>query len=255
MNSFSVFIGYAGWSIRKEYADRFPSQGTHLERYAQCLNAVEIDSSFHRPHRPATYARWAAAVPQDFRFAVKIPQEITHERRLVNAIEPLERFLAEAQALGEKLGPLLIQLPPGLPFHLPIAEAFLQALRQRFSGDAVCEPRHPSWFGEEVAQLLRAHQIARVAADPAITPQAARPGGWMGLAYYRLHGSPQTYVSAYSDQQLEAMARVLAHSLLSRPTWCIFDNTATGAATANALHLTELMQLGCATQYPPQTEG
>src|SRR5207245_7038537 len=105
----AVYVGCAGWSIPKEHAGLFPTQGSHLERYAGRLNAVEINSSFYRPHRPATYARWAGSVPADFRFAVKVPREITHRRRLADAAEPLDAFLAAAGHLGDKLGPLLVQ--------------------------------------------------------------------------------------------------------------------------------------------------
>src|SRR5690349_12428290 len=70
----NVRVGCAGWSLPKEHADRFPAEGSHLERYAACFPAVEINSSFYKPHRPTTYARWAASVPPDFRFSVKVPK-------------------------------------------------------------------------------------------------------------------------------------------------------------------------------------
>src|SRR5690349_10182868 len=107
-------IGCAGWAIPKQHAVLFPSSGSQLERYAQRFNAVEINSSFYRPHLPATYARWAASTADDFSFAVKMPKVITHMRRLAGAAEPLERFLDEVGSLGAKLGPLLLQLPPSL---------------------------------------------------------------------------------------------------------------------------------------------
>ena len=115
-SSGGVYVGCAGWSIPKEHGGRFPEEGTHLERYAACLPAVEINSSFYKPHRPATYARWAASVPDDFRFAVKVPKAATHERRLEDTGEVLDRFLEEATQLEERLGPLLVQIPPSLAF-------------------------------------------------------------------------------------------------------------------------------------------
>ena len=124
----SVQVGCAGWSIPREYAEHFPAGGTHLERYAQRLPAVEINSSFYRPHRPQTYARWAASVPDTFRFAVKVPKEMTHTRRLRDSAEPLDRFLSAVAALGPMLGPLLIQLPPSLRFDAVIGAAFFAAL-------------------------------------------------------------------------------------------------------------------------------
>lgn len=85
--------------------------GSHLERYGAVLNAVEINTSFYRPHRTATYTRWAASVPEDFRFAVKVPKTITHERRLKDVGELLDRFLSEAGGLGPKLGPSWCSCP------------------------------------------------------------------------------------------------------------------------------------------------
>jgi uncharacterized protein YecE (DUF72 family) len=232
-----VHVGCAGWSIPREHAEHFPTGGTHLERYAQRLPAVEVNSSFYHPHRPETYARWAVSVPESFRFAVKIPKDITHTRRLRDAGDLLERFLSEIRALGDKLGPLLVQLPPSLRFDAEVVEAFFTTLRDSFTGGIVCEPRHASWFMDKAEHILYAAQVGRVAADPALVPQAAQPGGWPGLAYFRLHGSPEMYVSAYGDAELEALTQRLHAVAQAAPTWCIFDNTALGAATANALDL------------------
>src|SRR5205085_4877236 len=111
-------------------------------------------------------------------------------------------------------------------------------LRARFNGDVVFEPRHETWFGGESESLLRAHRIARVAADPARVPAAAQPGGHAGAAYYRLHGSPRIYYSAYPAETLAQIAGEIEHKTgQGILTWCIFDNTALGAATTDALAL------------------
>ncbi|WP_018260680.1 DUF72 domain-containing protein [Methylobacterium sp. WSM2598] len=233
-------VGTAGWNVPKAYTDQFPECGSHLERYAHRFNAVEINTSFYRPHRVATYERWAAAVPERFRFAVKVPRAITHERRLENADEPLARFLNEVAGLGPKLGPLLLQLPPSLPFQRVTSSDFLQRLRRAVPGNIVCEPRHPSWFAPDVDALLADLLIARAAVDPAPVPLAREPGGWRGLAYHRLHGSPRIYYSAYSPGALDALAeRLAAEARDGVPNWCIFDNTAEFAATSNALSTLE----------------
>ncbi len=185
-----VYVGCAGWALRKEHAAGFTAEGTHLTRYAGRLPAVEINSSYYKPHKPATYAKWAAAVPADFRFAVKVPKEATHTRRLLGTEDVLDRFLAEATALGGKLRPLLVQLPPSLTFDAVVAGTFLAALRGRFDGLVVLEPRHTTWFEAVPENLLSEFRVARVAADPAVVEGASEPGGWGGLAYYRLHGSP-----------------------------------------------------------------
>ncbi|MEO7717871.1 MAG: DUF72 domain-containing protein [Capsulimonas sp.] len=228
----SVRIGCAGWSVPKEYAASFPDEGSHLEKYATKLNCAEINSSFYKPHRPSTYERWAASVPDGFQFSVKVPREITHTRKLTDFAEPLAQFLEECGHLGERLGPLLVQLPPSLAYDANLAAPFFEALNAQHNGDVVCEPRHESWFTPEANALLVQYHIARVAADPARTPEAAHPGGWGGVSYYRLHGSPRIYYSAYSEDYLKALAALLAPG-----DWCIFDNTASGSAIGNALSL------------------
>src|SRR5690349_18833369 len=99
-----VIIGTAGWSIPRASAQYFPGDGSHLERYSRVLPCAEINSSFHRPHASATYARWAASTPAPFRFAVKIPRTITHDAKLRGTRLLLERFLEESAGLGRKRG-------------------------------------------------------------------------------------------------------------------------------------------------------
>jgi uncharacterized protein YecE (DUF72 family) len=220
-------IGTAGWTIRREHRESFPGAGPQLTRYAARLNAVEINSSFYRPHRGATYARWARETPEGFRFSVKMPRAITHEARLKEIRAPLARFLDESGALGEKLGCILVQLPPSLAFA---RSDFFARLRETYDGPVALEPRHKSWFADEAEAVLERFKIARVAADPAIGPFA--PGGWRGFEYWRLHGSPKIYYSNYEDDFLAALA-----GRVGGCAWIVFDNTALGYATANALAL------------------
>ncbi|HEY0380796.1 MAG TPA: DUF72 domain-containing protein [Candidatus Elarobacter sp.] len=236
-----VRVGTAAWAIPRDVRERFDAGGSRLERYARRFRCVEINSSFYRPHRPSTYARWAASVPEDFRFALKVPKEITHTRRFVDVVEVLERFLAESAELGEKRGVLLVQLPPSFAYDGAVVDAFFAAVRARYAGLLACEPRHPTWFTAEADATLTNALVARVAADPAVVPEAAVPGGWRGFVYYRLHGAPRTYYSAYDEPALDSVAERLRTATV--PAWCVFDNTALDAATANALDLVEL--LGC----------
>lgn len=229
-------IGTAGWAIPRDSAEAFPTDGSGLERYAAVFRAVEINTTFYRSHRASTYARWATATPKDFRFAVKMPRTLTHDARLMVGQAPLSAFRSEVEALGDKLGPLLIQLPPNLVFEPRAHERFLATLRPLWTGPIVCEPRHPSWFERDADDTLRAFEISRAAADPLRHPQAGRPGGWTGLRYWRWHGSPQMYVSSYSDEAIAGLAATLRPKPGSE-SWCIFDNTTRGAATSNALAL------------------
>jgi uncharacterized protein YecE (DUF72 family) len=215
---------------------RFPGTGSHLQRYAQRLNCTEINSSFYRSHARATYERWADSVPPTFRFSVKIPKTITHDARLRRARVPLQRFLEEIRGLGRHLGTLLVQLPPSLPFDVKVARRFCALLRQLYRGPVVMEPRHITWFSTSAGRLLAKHEVARVAADPALTVEAALPGGAREtLQYYRLHGSPRMYWSNYSRAYLKKLAAALDGKKSS--VWVVFDNTAAGCATANALQL------------------
>ena len=225
-------IGTAGWSIPRQHAAAFPAGGSHLERYAQRFNAVEINSSFYRPHRRATYQRWAASVPTGFAFTVKAPRTITHDLRLAGADAALEAFLDQATGLGSKLGVLLFQLPPRFGFERDAVATFFRALRRRHDGPVACEPRHAGWFTAEAEALLIEHRIARVAADPAVVPPAAEPGGSNALRYFRLHGSPRVYRSDYEPDRIAHYA-----ARMTPAAWCIFDNTAEAAAIGNALAL------------------
>jgi uncharacterized protein YecE (DUF72 family) len=232
-------VGTAGWSVPTRYADEVPRGGSHLERYARRLNCAEINTSFYRSHQRKTYERWAQSTPAGFRFSVKVPKAMTHEQRLADCGALLDRFAAEVTGLGNRLGVLLVQLPPKLVLEKRVAAGFFRALRKRIDVPVACEPRHASWFTPEIDDWLAERGIARVAADPAPVPSAGEPGGWNGLAYYRWHGSPRIYYSDYDAAALVALRKSLDSQIKRRiPTWCILDNTASGAALGNALALT-----------------
>lgn len=234
------FIGTAGWAIPRRWAHLAPDEGKGLARYAAVLNAAEINSSFYRPHSRDTYARWAERVPADFRFSVKLPKAITHVAKLQDAESMLETFLDEAGGLGAKLGTLLIQLPGRLELDPARAAAFLRHLRTLHAGDVVCEPRHPSWFTPAAATILDRHRVARVAADPPKGHTTCEPGGWEGVVYFRLHGSPRTYFTPYEQPFLLAIAERARE--YAAPVWVVFDNTGSGAAFENAVRMRDLVR-------------
>lgn len=243
--SASIRIGCAGWSLSAENKPHFPEEGTHLERYARVFQIVEVNSSFYRPHSPDTWRRWADSVPATFRFTAKIPQEVTHVLRLDHAGKPLDRFLSEVEHLGGKLEALLVQLPPSLSLDRKIARRFLMGFRRSFSGRIAWEARHPSWFVREARELLDEFGVAIVAADPVVAgsrdpldPEEADIRA--PFAYFRLHGSPRIYYSDYSREYLAALAGRLLKQ--EGEAYCIFDNTAAGAAVPNALRLISLLR-------------
>jgi uncharacterized protein YecE (DUF72 family) len=235
-------LGCAGWSITTTQQALFDSGASLLERYATRFDAVEINSSFHRPHRPQTYERWAAAVPADFRFALKMPRTISHDARLQKTGPLLDAFFDQVAPMDHKLGCLLLQLPPSLAFDARVAATFFAQLRRRWTGGVACEPRHASWFAGPPDDLWRRYRIARVGADPAPCPAARHATGEPTLRYWRLHGSPRTYYSAYEDDALRAVAtQVSEETPGGAEAWVIFDNTAHGHAVPNALRLQQLM--------------
>ena len=243
-----MHIGTAAWSIPRDAAREFPGGGQHLERYARRFDCVEIDTSFYRPHRRETYARWAGMTPDRFRFAVKLPRAITHDAALRGTRKPLRAFLDEVAGLGERLGVLLVQLPPSLAWDARVARTFFALVRESWDGPVACEPRHASWFEAPVDRALARLRVSRVAADPVRIEAAARPGGWLGpdgdgvgaLLYYRWHGAPRVYWSRYTEDWLARQAAILAAWPAGAVPWVIFDNTAAGAATGNALALQSL---------------
>lgn len=237
-----VRIGCAGWTIPGPVASSFDSDGSHLERYARVFSCVEINSSFYRAHQPKTYARWAASVPDDFRFSVKMPRTISHDRRLEKAEADVASFLEQAGCLGDKLGCLLLQLPPSLALDRATVKRFFTMLRRATSVPVVCEPRHATWFTAEGRAVMSSAGVDCVQADPLPVKDVA----WdehPGTLYIRLHGSPDIYYSSYDDAALETVAQRIANGIhLGSEVWCIFDNTARGAAVPNALNLMRRLQ-------------
>jgi uncharacterized protein YecE (DUF72 family) len=236
-----LFVGVAGWSIPSRYGSELPGEGSHLERYARRLQAVEINSSFYRHHRAQTYARWAESVPKTFRFAVKAPQVFTHEGELRAHPEVLDQFADEIDGLGKKLAVVLVQLPPKLEFEAPAARRFFKAMRERIDAKFVCEPRHRSWSSEKAERLLAELSVARVAADPPLWSGGNEPGGDRGLVYFRWHGQPQKYFSDYGRECLAMLEKQIAAAKATE-AWAIFDNTAHGHAIGNALSLTSAVE-------------
>ena len=239
-------IGTAGWSIPRASAARFDVAGTHLQRYSLRLRCAEINSSFYRTHTRTTYAKWRNSTPADFRFSIKMPRTITHELKLRDARDLLTAFLSQTEGLGDKRGPILVQLPPSYPFDETVVSSFLASLREMYDGAVVCEPRHSTWFAAGVDSVLDHYRVSRVAADPPPVPEAMVPAGWARLAYFRLHGTPRKYWSRYSDSDITALAAAARRLPDAAEVWVIFDNTASGAAMENACEMSEQLRIAAA---------
>lgn len=237
-----VRIGLAGWSEavsrhRASFPAPLPGDSSALAKYATAFDFVEINASFYRQFRAETYGKWADDVPDGFRFAVKMHRLITHYTRLENE-GLLEPFFESVAGLGEKLAVMLVQLPPSLAFDFSVATVFFDALRARYAGPVVCEPRHDSWTAPDALALLAAHRVGLVQIE---IPAPERERGHDAVPLYiRLHGSPRRYYSTYSDAQLAQLAEFLRLNP-KRQRFVVFDNTASNAGVRNALHLRQLV--------------
>ncbi len=229
-----IYIGTAGWSIPKELQERFPKEGSHLERYSRIFSITEINRTFYSLPQPKTLRRWCEMTPKDFRFSVKAHKSITHIGKLQDQ-KALRAFFEGIKELEAKLLVILFQLPPSLQFDPNLVRDFLMHVRGVYEGYVAMEPRHASW--RESEELLREFRVSRVAADPPRFETDALPGGYEKFVYYRLHGSPKIYYSAYDEDFL----RNLAKRVKGKEGVVIFDNTASGAGIKNALTLMELL--------------
>ena len=234
-------MGTSGWSYNHWrgvfYPDGLPS-GKWLEFYAQRFPSVELNASFYRLPTERAFQRWHDVAPGGFCFAVKASRFITHIRKLRDAEEPLGTFLRRAGILGEKLGPVLYQLPPSMRRDDGLLEAFLTLLPHGLRH--VFEFRNDSWYDEGVFDLLRRHGAAFCVHDmrPLETPVVATTG----FAYLRFHGTSGRYAGCYGDEELEAWAeaiRCVGSGL--KTVYAYFNNDIGGHAVGNASTLARVL--------------
>ncbi len=236
-----LYVGTSGYSY-KEWKGRFyPEKIAPKEMlpfYAERLNAVEINYTFHHMPTERVLAPWAERVPEGFRFALKAPQLLTHVRRLVDVEEPADFLFRTVRVLGEKLGPLLFQFPPSLRADRPRLEAFLGLVPAGVA--CAFEFRHPSWLEAGVAELLADAGHALCAADTDEAPVEALPrelSSTAGWGYLRLRRA------AYPEAEL---ARWLAE-IRNRPwerAFVFFKHEDEAQGPEEALRLRELAAAG-----------
>jgi uncharacterized protein YecE (DUF72 family) len=265
-----VRIGISGWRYRAWRGDFYPQglrQRDELAYAAARLATIEVNGSFYSLQRPTSYLSWREQTPEGFLFAVKGGRFITHLKRLRGVEAPLANFFASGVlGLGDRLGPVLWQLPESVVFDAEVLDAFL-ALLPRTVGEAVelggrhdaklpperalldvepgsegrrvrhtLEPRHDSFGSEEALALLRAHDVALVVAESA--------GRWpcleavtTDLVHVRLHGDEELYSNRYSDAALDRWAGKVAAWSEHADVFVHFDNDAHGHAPHDALRL------------------
>ncbi|WP_218134866.1 DUF72 domain-containing protein [Amycolatopsis xylanica] len=236
-------MGTSGWAYPEWRGGFYPkglAQKRELEYLAGQVNSIELNGTFYSLRRPSDYRSWHSRTPDDFVFAAKGPMLVTHRKRLVDTESALKTFFDSGPLeLGTKLGPILWQLPPSLPFDPGVFEAFLSTLTQWPHRNAI-EPRHASFRNSDFFALLRKYGVASVIADtagrfPRFDEQTA------DFAYVRLHGHEELYASDYSDELLDVWARTIRG--WSGDVYVYFDNTMRGAAPRNALSLSRRLGL------------
>jgi uncharacterized protein YecE (DUF72 family) len=233
-----AFVGTSGWNYpawREAFYGRCP-QRRWLSFCAERFSAIEVNATFYRLQRRETFARWRAETPPHFRFAIKANRYLTHTRRLADPLPSIRLERDAAAGLGDKLAAVLWQLPQSFHRDLQRLQRFARALRHWRSVRHAIEFRHPSWFDDETAACLRAHDIAACQSDAADWPL------WNAvttdLVYVRLHGHTLTYASGYSDTQLRLWAaRVRGWLAEGREVHVYFDNDAFARAPLDALRL------------------
>lgn len=232
--------GTSGWQYRDWRGGLYPAslaQRRWLEWYSQAFSTVEVNASFYRLPQVESFAAWKDATPADFVFSVKMSRILTHQKRLSDPKEPVERFLSRARALGDKLGPVLVQLPPSLRADVPRLEQMLECFPASVS--VALEPRHESWFSDDAYALMREHDCALCLADdqgPKTPLVATAPWG-----YLRLHQGRGRSHPSYASAALSAWARRVASLWPTEATvYVYFNNDPGGAAPYDAARFARL---------------
>ncbi|MEJ8757239.1 DUF72 domain-containing protein [Pontibacter sp. H259] len=241
----NLYIGTSGWSYRWQEVLYPPDlkSADRLGYYATQFNAIEINSSFYHFTMAKTVEKWLATTPSYFKFVPKLNQEITHKRKFEDVAAPLDKFMTSYSLMGERLGPVLVQIAGSFRFHKPTAEMFYRLLRDKYPQQPFAlEARHVSWFTDEAQDLMRDYNITTVIAS-AGKRFPGTEATTSDIAYLRLHGDEKMYSSAYSDEKLERYAYMAKDWLEDgKQVWAFFNNTILGNAVLDARKLRDMIQ-------------
>jgi uncharacterized protein YecE (DUF72 family) len=252
------YLGTMGFSYKDWSGPFYPSyieSRDYLEYYSQIFNAVEVDSTFYGTPRPEVVARWAEVTPEGFRICAKLPKTITHDLKLVGAAPELNKFLDVIRLLKNRLGVLLIQMPPSFSAHeIPALTGFLESLPEdiRFA----LEVRHPSWYTEETAALLENFGVAWTATEYEDLPkQIYKTTDWLYVRFIGKHGRFDSHESEKLDvaQQLEWWRDHITGKLEGvKEVFGFFNNDYAGFGAGTCNRFKALMGLPVRPFTPPQ---
>ena len=238
------FIGTSGWHYDdwriRFYPERLP-KAKWLEFYADHFSTVELNNSFYRLPSETAFTGWRDSSPANFTFALKVSRFITHIKRLKDSKEAVDNFITRAGILGDKLGPLLYQLPPNMHRNDDVLESFLSGLPQEM--EHVIEFRHQSWLEEKVFGILHKYNVGLCVFD---MPDFSCPlVATADFAYVRFHGSEELYSGCYSDEELADWAERVADLAASlKAVYIYFNNDVEGFAIRNAVTIRDYLQKG-----------
>lgn len=253
-----IYIGTSGWQHEEMEGIFYPKElpkKQWLPYYMEHFPTVEINTSFYHMKLASVYKKWRKEAPKDFIFAAKIFRYVTHIKRLIideESLPILRDDLKNLSALGDNLGPILIQLPPGAKYNHERLETFLDFLTSSALKIFKRQPmfamefRHPSWLNEDTYSLLRKYQVAFCISDSPDWPTAkVMTADW---AYVRLHGRPRLFESLYGKNALERWAREISE--LGPKQIFVYFNNSSGQPTENARALIRIMNRGQETARP-----
>ena len=237
------YIGTSGWVYPHWRGVFYPpklAQSKWLEFYTRHFATVELNNSFYHLPSEKAFANWRDSSPQGFVYAVKVSRFITHIKKLRNIEEALAKFLERAKLLGDKLGPLLYQLPPGLHRNDSVLESFLKMLPRDLSH--VFEFRHESWLDKGIFDLLRKYNAGFCIYDmPDLTTPLEATADFV---YVRFHGSTWLYGGSYSDEELSGWAKNISELARGKKAaYIYFNNDAEAFAVQNALTLSQKLKV------------
>jgi len=243
MRKGKIFIGTSGWHYKHWKGTFYPADiksSAQFDHYSGLFSTVEINNSFYRLPAKSVFAGWRKSSPPGFLYAVKASRFITHMKKLKVVPGEISNFFAHAAQLKEKLGPILFQLPPHWKVNLERLQTFLQGLPKSYQ--YTIEFRNPTWYTEEVYELLRSYNVAFCIyeLDAHISPIITTAS----LVYIRLHGPGAKYQGSYSDKVLgEWAARIKKWAGSGKSVFIYFDNDQEGYAAFNADTLAGMLKL------------
>jgi uncharacterized protein YecE (DUF72 family) len=245
MVSTNLHIGTSGWSYKHWSEIFYPKNikpDKYLEFYTTRFDCVELNSCFYHLPLKTTVTRWLARTHENFKFCPKLSRFITHEMQLVNIEEAMRNFFDVFEGMKNRLGPVLIQLPPGLAYDRSLIGNFFNLIFEKYNRYRFAvEARNKTWMNNTFFDLLAQYGIALVTADsgnryPYFEMVTSR------FVYLRLHGREQLYASDYHENDLRSYAEKISFWLSKgKEVWVFFNNDYYGFAVKNAEKLKEII--------------